>query len=166
MLNRIHKALSWQRLIGVASGVFGAAATAAFVAQLSTAGSLRGTTLYKVPELVASICGCVFLLLAFPLYTGREWARRALLVTAYCILGALAIFCSFAVFRDSAPASAAAYPKSVRVVMELCTLVSILTPPAFLLGVLHHADVRRAFQAKKASNQSLEPTVDQPDSSL
>ena len=150
MLKPTRVTLSWQRLIGVASGTFGAAVTIATGAQLSAAGSLRGQTL---PELITLICGCVFLFLAFPLYTAREWARRALLLTTYCILAALAIFLSPTVFQQLR-SPAAVYP-GLRFVIGVCALISFLTPPAFLLAVLHHADVRRAFQAKDTSNQAL-----------
>jgi hypothetical protein len=159
MLKRTRVALSWQRLIGVASGTFGAAVTTATAAQLSMAGSLRGQTL---PELITLICGCVFLFLAFPLFTGREWARRALLLTTYCVLAALAIFLSLTVFQQSRSPSAAVYP-GLRFVIGVCAIVSFLTPPAFLLAVLHHADVRRAFQSKNASNQALQPTAGRSD---
>jgi hypothetical protein len=157
MLKPTRVTLSWQRLIGVASGTFGAALTVATGAQLAMAGSLRAQTL---PE-ITLICGCVFLFLAFPLFTGREWARRALLLTTYCILAALAIFLSFTVFQQSR-SPAAVYP-GLRFVIGVCALVSFLTPPVFLLAVLHHADVRRAFQAKNASNPALQPTAGRSD---
>jgi hypothetical protein len=160
MLKPTRVTLSWQRLIGVASGTFGAAVTIATGAQLSVAGSLRGQTL---PELITLICGCVFLFLALPLFTAREWARRALLLMTYCILAALAIFLSHFVFQQSRSSSASVYPGSIRFVVGICALISFLTPPAFLLAVLHHADVRRAFQAKNASNPALQPTAGRSD---
>jgi hypothetical protein len=157
MLKPTRVILSWQRLIGVASGTFGAALTIATGAQLSEAGSIRGQTLSEI----TLICGCVFLFLAFPLFAGREWARRAFLFTTYCILAALAIFLSFTVFQQSR-SPAAVYP-GLRLIIGVCALISFLTPPAFLLAVLHHADVRRAFQAKDASNQALQPTAGRSD---
>src|SRR5437588_4163434 len=105
MLKATRVTLSWQRLIGVASGTFRAALTIATGAQLSEAGSIRGQTLQEI----TLICGCVFLFLAFPLFAGREWARRALLFTTYCILAALAIFLSFTVFQQLR-SPAAVYP--------------------------------------------------------
>jgi hypothetical protein len=156
MLNRTRVTLSWQRLIGVASGTFGAAVTVATAVQVSVAGSLRGQTL---PELITLIGGCVFLFLAFPLFAGRDWARRALLVTTYCIAAALAIFLSPTVFQQLRSSPVSVYP-GLRFVIGVCALVCFLTPPAFLLAVLHHPDVRRAFQAKNASNHALEPTAD------
>ena len=155
MLKRTGVILTWQRLVGLASGTFGAAVTVAAAAQVSMANSLGAVN--RPPEFIASICGCVFLFLAFPLYTGREWARRALLLTTYCILAALAIFLSPTVFQQLR-SPAAVYP-GLRFVIGVCALVSFLTPPAFLLAVLHHADVRRALQAKDASNQVLQPTA-------
>ena len=157
MLKRTRVTFTWPRLVGLASGTFGAALTGATAAQVSMANSLGAVN--RPPELIASICGCVFLFLAFPLYTGREWARRALLLTTYCILAALAIFLSFTVFKQSRSSSASVYP-GLRFVIGICALVSFLTPAAFLLAVLHHSDVRRVFQTKNASNQSLQPTAD------
>lgn len=147
--------LSWQRLIGVASGTFGAAVAIATVAHISAAGSLRAQTL---AGFILSIFGCVFLFLAFPLYAGREWARRALLFTVYCVVAALVILLSPTVFQQSQSPSVSGCP-GLCFVIGLCALVSVLTPPAFLLAVLHHADVRRAFQAKDASNLAMQPTA-------
>lgn len=146
--------LPWPRLIGVASGTFGAAITIAAAAQVSESGSLRAQTL---PENVALICGCAFLFLAFPLYTGRDWARRALLLTIYSTLSALAISFSLMVVQQAWLPSAS-HP-TLRLLIGLCALVAILTPPAFVLAVLHHPDVKRAFQAQDASNQPLEATA-------
>src|SRR5207249_9611770 len=133
MVKRTRMTLSWQRLIGVASGTFGAAVAIATAAHISAAGSLRAQTL---PGFILSICGCVFLFLAFPLYTGREWARRALLLTTYCILAALAIFLLVTVLQQSWLSPASVHP-GLRFVMGVCALVSFLTPPAFLLAALH-----------------------------
>src|SRR6266403_5569445 len=99
MLKHTTTTLSWSRLIGVASGTFGAALAVATAAQFSAASSFR--ILDRPPEFITLICGCVFLFLAFPLFAGREWARRALLFATYCILAALAIFLSFTVFQQS-----------------------------------------------------------------
>src|SRR6266446_1588038 len=106
MLKPTRVTLSWQRLIGVASGTFGAALTIATGALLSMAGSLRGQTLSEI----TLICGCVFLFLAFPLYTAREWARRALLLTTYCIVVTLAILLSPTVFQQSQSSSVSGCP--------------------------------------------------------
>jgi hypothetical protein len=145
MLKLKRVTLSWPGLIGAASGTFGAAVTVASAARLSVTGSLRAQAL---PEFITSICGCVFLFLAFPLYAGREWARRALLLATYCILAALAIFLSYTVFQQWRQSAVPVYP-SLRFLIGVGAVVSFLTPPALLLAVLHHADVRRAFQAKK-----------------
>jgi hypothetical protein len=144
MLKRIGMTLSWQRLIGIASGTLGAATVLGTVAQLSSANSFYA--LARTSSSIGAGCGCVFLLLAFPLYTGREWARRALLFIIYCIVFGLAIFLSFRVFQQSR-LSAVVSPV-LRLFLGICSLVGFLTPPAFILGVLHHADVRRAFQKR------------------
>ena len=139
--------LPWPRLIAVASGTFGAALTIAFAAQVGASGSLRAQTL---PELVALICGCAFLFLAFPLYTGRDWARRALLFAIYSTLAAVAISFSLVVVQHSSPAS---HP-ALSLLIGACALVALLTPPALILAVLHHADIKRAYQTNEASNPS------------
>ena len=157
----IRVKLSWPRLIGIASGTFGAALTAAFGAQFWMSNSVRAHTLDNPPEFLALIFGCVFLFLAFPLFTGREWARRALLLTTYCSLAVFAISFSLMVLQQSRP-PATSHP-GLRFMVGACALICALTPPASLLAALHHADVRRAFQTKSASNQSLEPTSDRSD---
>ena len=156
MLKRTGVTSTWPRLVGLASGTFGTAVTVATAAQVSMANSLG--PLNRPPEFIALICGCVFLFLAFPLYTGREWARRGLLLTAYCIVVTLAILLSPTVFQQSQSSSVSGCP-GLCFVIGLCALVSVLTLPAFLLAVLHHADVRRAFQAKDASNKTMQPTA-------
>ena len=155
MLKRARMALPWPRLIAVFSGVFGAAVAVATATKISVAHSLRAQT---GPELVASICGCFFLFLAFPLYAGRDWARRALLLTTYCIVAALAIFASPTIFSEP-HSSKLSFQSIPYLVVSACALVAFLTPPAFLLAVLHHPEVRLSFQKKDASNQALQPTA-------
>ena len=162
MQTRTSERLSWPRLIGVASGTFGAALATAFAAQLPMSHSAR--ELQSSVQLVPMICGCVFLFLAFPLYAGREWARRALLATIYCTLAALAISFSLMVFHQSRSPSSS-HP-DLRVLIGLCALIAVLTPPGFVLAALHHADVRGAFRANATSNKSLEPTADRRETNL
>ena len=152
MLKRIRVTLTWQRLIGLASGTFGGGVAIATGAQLSMANSFG--VLSRPREFIPAICGCVFLLLAFPLYTGRDWARRVLLLATYCTLVAIAISFSFVVFQQ--PRSPSASHPGLSFVVGVCALVCVLTPPAFLLAALHHADIRRAFQRKNASNPYVE----------
>ena len=147
--------LSWPRLVGIASGTFGAAVTVATAAQLSMANSFGVLDIPR--QFIPAICGCVFLFLAFPLFTGRGWARRALLLATYYTLAALAISFSLMVFQLSWSPSTS-HP-GLSFVIGACALVGVLTPPAFLLAALHHADVRRAFQPKSASNQTMQPTA-------
>src|SRR5439155_3465825 len=136
MLKHTSTVLSWSRLIGVASGTFGAALTAATAAQLSAASSFR--ILDRPSEFIAMICGCVFLFLAFPLFTGRAWARRALVLATYFTLAALALSFSLMVFQRSRLPSTS--HSGLSLVIGACALVGVLTPPAFLLAALHHAD--------------------------
>jgi hypothetical protein len=160
MLARIRVTLTWQRLIGLASGMFGGAVSIATAANLSIANSLG--VLSRPPDFISAICGCVFLFLAFPLYAGREWARRALLVLTYCVLGTLAISVFIVVILPRSRATYTSVHPVLGFVIGLCALVAFLTPPAFVLAVLHHADVRRSFQPHDASNQTLQPTADRP----
>ena len=143
MLKPTSATLTWPRLIGLASGTFGAASTLATGTQLAMAhsfGVLNGSR-----QFITAICGCVFLFLAFPLYAGREWARRGLLLATYVSLVGFAILISVIVFRHT---SAHLGP---RVVIGVGGLVAFVTPPAFILAALHHGDVRRAFQIGRAS---------------
>jgi hypothetical protein len=142
--------LPWPRLIGVASGTFGAALTVATAAELSFAGSFTALTLGRTSTVYTSIFGCVFLVLAFPLFTGREWARRALLLATYSVLAALAISFSLMVVQQVRSFSVS-HP-ALRLLIGACALVAALTPPAFILAVLHHADIKRAYRAREASN--------------
>jgi hypothetical protein len=142
MLKRMS---SWPRLIGVASGVFGAATMIVTGSNLSAGGSLQGLSVFAV------LCQCAFLILAFPLYAGRSWARRALLFAAYCFLVA------FVIFEFSNTASRY---HGASLLNRLCLLVALITPYAFFLAVLHHPDIRRGFQSREASNQALELTSD------
>ena len=153
------RSLSWPRLIGIASGTFGAALTVATLAQFTAANSLPTHTFATPLQQVVSFCGCAFFVVAFPLYTGREWARRALLVLTYCVLAALAISLFLTILPHAQTATASVRP-GLRFVIGVCALVTFLTPPAFVLAVLHHADVRRAFHSKNASNQAMQPTAD------
>ncbi len=153
MQTRIPLTLSWPRLIGLASGTFGAALVTAFGAQLAMANSAR--ELQGSGQLIPLICGCVFLFLAFPIFAGREWARKALLVAIYLTLAAVALSFSLMVVHRSATGSHA----GLWLLIGACAIVAVLIPPGFILAVLHHADVRRAFHDPKASNQSVELTA-------
>jgi len=154
---------SWPRLIATASGIFGATLTAAFGAQLSMSNSVRAHTLDSPPNFAALICGCVFLFLAFPLFAGRDWARRALVIATYCTLAALTISFSLMVFHQSRSSSS---HQGLWFVIGTCALVCVLTAPGFLLAALHHPDIRRAFQRKSPSNQAMQPTASPRTASL
>src|SRR6185437_8273308 len=128
MLTRNRSLLSWPRLAGIGSGVFGASLAAACAAQFWAADSFRGQGLASS---VAAVCGCLFLFLAFPLYAGRDCARRAFLATTYFVLAAIAISFSLMVVQQAWSPSAS-HP-TLRLLIGLCALVTILTPPAFVL---------------------------------
>ena len=152
---------SWPRLIGVACGLFGAAATAGFAAGSALGSSVLGPpTVHNLAQLIASVCALLFLLLSYPLYTGRDWARRALLVITISITIALTVFVSVKAAEASrvaadGVASAEMARKLLlemlmRRVVEGSAALCILTPPLFLIFVLLQQDVRRSFQRSTA----------------
>jgi len=144
MLSRI---LSWPKLIGVAAGLFGFAATAAFVAEFIVSAPFRVTTPYDVVQLIASVCSVFFLLLSYPLYTGRDWARRALLFMTVCITATLMLFLMLKFLRESHVAAEGRFAeKMARQITNTAAAICIITPPFFLIFVLLHADVKHSFQ--------------------
>jgi hypothetical protein len=153
--------LSWERLIGIASGTFGGGIAVATVVQLCTVG-LRGTLLSGN---IFWLCGWAFFLLAVPLYAGREWARRLLLLTSYCMFIGLAILVPLLVSHKPRSPSELAHPY-LRPLTFICGAISFFTLPVFILAVLHHFDVRRAFRSRNASNQAMQPTASPRTASL
>ena len=153
MLKLTRVTTSWPHLIGVAAGIYGAAVSLATGSRMAAMGSLRAEAL---PVFVTAIGGFVFLFLAFPLYTGRDWARRGVLVATCCIIAALIAFVFPTLFPPGRPSSAPLYAV-IRGLIGACSFLSFLTPPAFFVAVLHHPDVRRTFQVN-ASNQAMQPT--------
>ena len=153
MLKLDRFTMSWPRLIGVAAGTYGAAVSVATGARMAALGSLSAESL---PVFIIAFGGFVFLFLAFPLYTGRDWARRAVLVATCCIIAALVTLTFPFIFPPGRASSAPLYA-GIQGLIGVCSFLSFLTPPAFFVAVLHHRDVRRAFQAN-ASNQAMQPT--------
>jgi hypothetical protein len=146
MLSRI---LSWPKLIGVTAGVFGLAATAAFVAEFIVSAPFRVTTPYDVVQLIASLCSVFFLLLSYPLYTGRDWARRALLFMTVCITAALLVFVVLRFLRESHVAVEGRFTdKMARQITNTAAAICIITPPFFLIFVLLHPDVKHSFRRR------------------
>jgi hypothetical protein len=152
---------SWPRLIGIASGVFGAAATAGFAAGSALGSPILGPpTAHNLAQLIASVCALLFLVIAYPLYTGRDWARRALLVITISIAIALAVFVSVKAVQESrvavhgvASAEMARklpFEMLMRGVVGGSVALCILTPPLFLTFVLLQQDVRRSFRRSTA----------------
>jgi hypothetical protein len=125
--------------------MYGVAVSVATGSRMAAIGALRSETF---PVFITAMGGFVFLFLAFPLYTGRDWARRAVLVASCCIIGALIIVIYPTVFPPGRLPSASIYV-GLQCLIGVCSLVSFLTPPAFFVAVLHHPDVRRAFHTKK-----------------
>jgi hypothetical protein len=154
---------SWPRLIGIASGVFGAAATAGFAAGSALGSSILGPpTAHNLAQLVASVCALLFLLLAYPLYTGRDWARRALLVITISITTALTVFVSVKAVQESRVPAEMTRKLPLEMVMRRVVAGSaalcILTPPLFLTFVLLQQDVRRSFQRSTTHDDDDEHT--------
>jgi hypothetical protein len=151
MLNRASTALSWSRLIGITSGIFGVAVILGAADQVFAAGSFG--PIARPSVFIALICGCAFLFLAFLLFAGREWARRRLLLATYVTLALVTVSFSIMIFQLSVVPSTSQPSRGL--VGGGCALVAFLTPPAFLLAALHHTDVRRAFQPKNASSRTM-----------
>jgi hypothetical protein len=155
MLERMHIELSWPRLAGVASGVFGGSLVVSSAAEFWEASSFRA---HGSAGLVLLICGCLFFFFAFPLYAARAWARRAFLLVTFSVLVVLAI--SFTLMVVHQALSPSVPHPALRLLIGLCALVAVLTPPAVVLLVFLRPDVKRAFQAQDASNQTIERTAD------
>jgi hypothetical protein len=154
-MRRLHLEPSWPRLVGIASGVFGASLVVSSGAEFWEASSFR---VHGSAGLVLLLIGCLFLFLAFPLCAARAWARRAFLLLAFSVLVVLAIsFALMVVHQSMAPA--ASHP-ALRLLIGLCALVGVLTPPAVVLLVFLRPDVAGAFQPPKSSNQAMERTAD------
>src|ERR1044071_923652 len=88
MLRRMHINLSWPRLIGIASGIFGGSLVVSSAAEVWEASSFRA---HGSAGLGLLLLGCVFFFLAFPLYAARAWARLAFLLVTLGVLVLLAI---------------------------------------------------------------------------
>ncbi len=153
--------LSWARLIGMVSGTFGAGAAATTVVQLCTVG-LRETL---ASGNIFVICGWVSLLLAVPLYAGREWARRVFFLRRYCVFVGFAILVPLLLSHKPRSPAELAHPY-LRTLTLISGTISFLTPAIFILAALHHSDVRRAFQSRNASNQAMQPTASPRTASL
>jgi len=155
MLERVHIELSWPRLAGIASGIFGGSLVVSSVAEAWEASSFRA---HGAAGLVICLCGCLYLFLAFPLYAARSWARRAFLLVTFLVLIALSISFSLMVLRLALSPSVP-HP-AVSLLTGLCALVAALTPPSVVLLAFLRPDVKGAFQAQDASNRSIERTAD------
>jgi hypothetical protein len=155
MMERVHIELSWPRLAGIASGVFGGSLVVSSAAEFWEASSFRA---HGSAGLVLFLLGCVFFFLAFPLYAARAWARLAFLLVTFSILVLLAIsFTLMVVYQAWSPS--VSHP-ALRLLIGLCALVAALTPPIVVLLVFLRPDVARAFQPPKSSNQAIERTAD------
>jgi hypothetical protein len=147
MMKRMSIEVSWPRLVGIASGVFGSSLVVSSVAEFWEASSFRA---HGSAGLVLLLIGCAFFFMAFPLYAARAWARRAFLLVTSSVLVALAISFTLMVVRQSWSPSVS-HP-ALRLLTGFCALVAALTPPVFVLLVFLRPDVARAFQSPKSSN--------------
>ena len=155
MLKRMRIELSWPRLAGIASGVFGGSLVVSSAAEFWEASSFRA---HGSAGLVLLLLGCVFFFLAFPLYSARDWARRAFLLVTFSVLVVLAISFTLMVVHQARSPSVS-HP-ALRLLIGLCALVAALTPPIVVLLVFLRPDVANAFQAPESSNQAMERTTD------
>jgi hypothetical protein len=155
MLERVHIKLSWPRLVGIASGVFGGSLVVSSVAESWEASSFRA---HGSAGLVVLLYGCLFLFLTFPLYAARAWARRAFLLVTFSLLVVISISFSLMVVHQAWSPSVP-HP-TLRLLTGLCALVAALTPPSVVFIVFLRPDVKGAFQTQDASNHPIERTAD------
>jgi len=155
MMKRVLIELSWPRLVGIASGIFGGSLVVSSAAEFWEASSFRA---HGSAGVVLLLIGCVFFFLAFPLYAARGWARRAFLLVTFSVLVLLAISFTLMVVHQSW-SSSVSHP-ALRLLIGLCALVAALTPPLVVLLVFLRPDVARAFQAPPSSNHAMERTAD------
>lgn len=140
----MHIELSFPRLAGVASGVFGGSILISSGIEMWEASSFRA---HGWSGLVFLLIGSLFLFLAFPLCAAREWARRAFLLVTFSVLVLLAIFFMLMVIHQSWTPSVS-HP-NLRFLIGLCAFLGIFTPPTVVLLVFLHPDVASAFGSQK-----------------
>jgi hypothetical protein len=100
-------------------------------------------------RLIASVCSVFFLLLSYPLYIGRDWARRVLLFVAVCVTAALIIFLVLRFLRESHVAVEGRFTDEIaRHITNIATAICIITPAFFLIFVLLHPDVKHSFRRR------------------
>lgn len=130
--------INWPTLISLWSAATGLAIAVFPVEQIVRYGSLwhsfrEGVTAYLVFAAVIA-----FVVLSLFLYLARLWARRALVAALVCFIAAIL---TFIVAHDWRFVS--------RDLTRIAIYFIVLVPPLFVLGVLFHPDVVRAFPPKR-----------------
>jgi hypothetical protein len=127
---------SWSLASGLAIAVFPAK-------ELVQRGSFGGSLADRIVAgvVVATIIGFIFLS-AF-LYLGRPWARRALALALLCFVLAIVAFIALRDWRVAA-----------HDITRVAVYIFVLATPVFLIGVLIHPDVIRAFPPKHRAVRS------------
>src|SRR5438034_7064638 len=130
---------------------------------------------YGVVNMPSAFLGWLLLLapvsllfLSYPLYHGREWSRRAVVVLGICV----GIFAVFA-FGMRAVAESHIYDahvitfemriqQALGFIGEVGIALSVLAPHAFVICALCHRDVAATFhrEVTERPNEALQPTAD------
>jgi hypothetical protein len=132
--------MTWPKVIGIAVGAFGLGATLFAIASwLSFGFTWPAKSLQSYNDLVGLVGSMFFLALSYPLYRGRNWARRLLLVVCVCVSLSCVVFAA----RKIATESHSRLP----LLKTIGVAIAFLTPPLFLLCVLLHQDVTASFGA-------------------
>ena len=132
--------MRWRTLISLWSLASGLAIAVFPAKQLMQHGSFGGSLPDRIVAwiVVAAVLG--YILLSAFLYLGRPWARRALALALLCFVLAIVAFIALRDWRVAA-----------HDITRVAVYVFVLATPLFLLGVLVHPDVVRAFSSKGRS---------------
>jgi hypothetical protein len=105
---------------------------------------------YPERLIVLVVVAAVIALIAFSifLYLGRLWARRALAAALFCFILVLLAFIALQDWRSAA-----------HDVTRVAVYIIVLAPPLFVLGVLFHPDVVRAFPRKRRPVAGESPSI-------
>lgn len=132
--------MRWRTLISLWALASGLAIAVFAAKQLLEHGSFAGSPADRIVAwvVVAAILG--FILLSAFLYLGRPWARRALALALLCFVLANVAFIGLRDWRVAA-----------HDITRVAVYIFVLATPLFLLGVLVHPDVIRAFSSTERS---------------
>ena len=150
----ITRILTWPGLIAVAVAVIGVGlamhSIAGWVAH--SYGSFHGGGVMGSLSAVGAVaCLC----LSFALYAGRDWARRILVVLAFCFALGTALLSAADVIRESQfsghgpPTAEMLFEGRLLTIMHVGLALCGITPAVFITFVLLHRDVAQSFQRSR-----------------